>query len=95
MCSYDLGALGLQLWNGIKDRQSTDRAAAATNFAQEASWSTWEAITEDSMKQPQKPATVQPAVSGKSSSSSESSPSTQPSDSNQPAKPAKPSKPQN
>jgi hypothetical protein len=76
-----LGALGLQLWNGIKDRQQKDRATAATNFEQTAKWSPWEAITEDSLKNPQPPQTTKP------------SDSTQPSGTTQPSKPAKPPKP--
>lgn len=48
-----LGALGLQLWNGIKDRQQTERATAATNFEQTAKWAPWEAITEASLSSPQ------------------------------------------
>jgi len=76
-----LGALGLQLWNGIKDRQQNDRATAATSFEQTTKWSPWEAITEDSLKNPQPPQTSKP------------SDSTQPSESTQPSKPAKPPKP--
>jgi len=76
-----LGALGLQLWNGIKDRQQRDRATAATNFEQTTKWSPWEAITEDSLKNPQPPQTNKP------------SDSTQPSEKTQPSKPANPAKP--
>lgn len=69
-----LGALGLQLWNGIKDRQQKDRATAATNFEQTSKWSTWEAITEGSSK------SQQPTESTKPSDSTEST---------KPAKPPK------
>jgi hypothetical protein len=73
-----LGALGLQLWNGIKDRQQKDRATAATNFEQTTQWSLWEAITEDSLKNPQPSQSTKP------------SDSTQPSEQSKPSKPAKP-----
>jgi hypothetical protein len=76
-----LGALGLQLWNGIKDRQQKDRAAAATTFEQTTKWSSWEAITEESLKNQQPPQTTKPSDSA------------QPSESTQPSKPAKPPKP--
>lgn len=76
-----LGALGLQLWNGIKDRRQKDRATAATNFEQTAKWSPWEAITENSLKNPR------PSQSAKPSDS------TQPSKKNQPSKSHKPPSP--
>lgn len=45
-----LGSLGIQLWNGIKDREDAERAAAATNFEQETKWLLWEAINANSEK---------------------------------------------
>ena len=77
-----LGALGLQLWNGIKDRQQKDRATAATNFEQGTKWSPWEAITEDSLKNPQPSPSTKPSDSAK------------PSEKTQPSKPPNPPNPQ-
>jgi hypothetical protein len=71
-----LGALGLQLWNGIKDREDKDRAAAAANFEQTVKWSPWEAITEASLAKPQP--SPQPSDSAK------------PSEGSQPTKPPNP-----
>jgi hypothetical protein len=36
-----LADLGLKLWNGIKDRQTKDRAAAADAFDKDTKWSSW------------------------------------------------------
>jgi hypothetical protein len=58
-----LGALGLQLWNGIKDRRQQDRATAATNFEQETKWSPWDPSTTDAAKPSQPAQPTQPSKS--------------------------------
>ena len=77
-----LGALGLQLWNGIKDRQQKDRGTAATNFEQQTKWSPWESITTDAVKPTQ---AAQPAQSNPTSS--------QPAQTSQPSQPTQGKKP--
>jgi hypothetical protein len=39
-----LADLGLKLWNGIKDRQTKDRNAAADAFEKDAKWLPWQDI---------------------------------------------------
>jgi hypothetical protein len=36
-----LADMGLKLWNGIKDRQTKDRAAKADAFQKDTKWSSW------------------------------------------------------
>jgi hypothetical protein len=63
------GALGLQLWNGIKDQKQKERDAAATNFEQTVKWSAWEAITEDSLAKPKPSEPTKPSDGSKATKS--------------------------
>jgi hypothetical protein len=66
-----LGALGLQLWNGIKDRVQKDRTTAATNFEQDTKWLPWESITTDPVKAAKPAQTNSATPPGRANSSSQ------------------------
>jgi hypothetical protein len=78
-----LGALGLQLWNGIADRHQQERCTASANFEEMTKWYVWEAITDDTLKNP--PPSSAASSSDKctrAASASKSSGKNMPSDSN-------------
>lgn len=89
-----LGALGLQLWTGVKAQTRADRVLSASDFIQQTQWAPWEAINEDGTITPQRTAPISSDATGAKGTtpgdSGNVSPQTSPTTKTAPKKPKPP-----